>query len=217
MSARKPNGRSSIYQGTDGSWHGRVSMGIKDDSLPDRRHVQAKTQAEVTRKVRELERKRDAGNVERAGKALTVAGWLTIWLDTIAPRSASRSTIDSTYRPKVANWIVPRLGAHRLDRLQPEHLDAFYLWLAEQGLANNTVLQIHRILSRALKVAVMRGRIARNVATLVDAPSAEEVELTPLAAADARKVLNAATGVRNAARWSVALALGLRQCEALGL
>ncbi len=117
----------------------------------------------------------------------------------------------------MTNWILPRLGAHRLDRLQREHLDAFYLWLAEQGLAQNTILQIHRILSRALKVAVMRGRVARNVATLVDAPSAVEIELTPLDAAEARAVLAAATGMRNGARWSVALAAGLRQSEALGL
>jgi integrase len=218
VSTRKPNGRSSIYQGKDGTWHGRVSMGVKDDGSPDRRHVEARAEAEVTRKVRALERKRDAGNVEKAGKPMTLAAWLTLWLDTVAPRTASRSTIDSTYRPKIRNWIIPRLGAHRLDRLQPEHLDSFYIWLQqEQGLAQNTVLQVHRILSRALKVAVMRGRVARNVASLVDAPSAEEIELKPLDAADARSILAATAGTRNGARWSVALALGLRQCEALGL
>ncbi|WP_018640212.1 site-specific integrase [Parafrankia elaeagni] len=36
-------------------------------------------------------------------------------------------------------------------------------------------------------------------------------------ASDARAVLDAAKGQRNAARWSVAPALGLRQGEALGL
>ena len=43
-------------------------------------------------------------------------------------------TLDSTYGPKVRRWIIPQLGKHRLDRLQPEHLDAFYSWLASQGL-----------------------------------------------------------------------------------
>jgi integrase len=38
-----------------------------------------------------------------------------------------------------------------------------------------------------------------------------------LTAAEARMVLVAAEGTRNAARWTVALALGLRQSEALGL
>ena len=37
------------------------------------------------------------------------------------------------------------------------------------GLAPTTILQIHRILSRALKMAVQRGYVARNVTALVDA------------------------------------------------
>jgi integrase len=38
---RAANGRSSIYHGNDGAWHGRVTMGVRDDGCPDRRHVQA--------------------------------------------------------------------------------------------------------------------------------------------------------------------------------
>ncbi len=79
------------------------------------------------------------------------------------------------------------------------------------------VLKVHRILSRALKVALQRGKVARNVCSLVDAPSVQQPEIQPLSAEEARKVLSAAVGKRNAARWSVALALGLRQGEALGL
>ena len=74
-----------------------------------------------------------------------------------------------------------------------------------------------RVISRALEVALQRGRVTRNVATLVDAPSAPKTEIEPLTAADARAILATARGQRNAARWSVALALGLRQGEALGL
>jgi integrase len=66
-------------------------------------------------------------------------------------------------------------------------------------------------------VAAQRGRVARNVATLVDAPSVTRLEVEPYAAAEARNVLRVAEQMRNGARWSVALALGLRQGEALGL
>lgn len=38
MATRKPNGRSSIYLGKDGLWHGWVTIGIKPDGSPDRRH-----------------------------------------------------------------------------------------------------------------------------------------------------------------------------------
>ena len=48
-----------------------------------------------------------------------------------------------------------------------------------------------------------------------DAPM-EEVR-APLGATEARQVLAAARTHRNSARWTVALAMGLRQSEALGL
>ena len=111
---------------------------------------------------------------------LMVGQWMETWLTTIAPRRIRRSTLESTYAPKVRNRIIPGLGKHRLDRLTPEHIERFYTRLEAEGLAPATVLQIHRILSRALKVAMQRGYVARNVATLVDAPSASQDEIEPL-------------------------------------
>jgi site-specific recombinase XerD len=218
MGTRKPNLRSSIYYSeADGRWHGWVVMGTRNDGSQDRRHRSGKTEAEVTRKVRDLELQRDEGKAGKPGKGLTVEAWFRTWLTTIAPRTVSQTTIDSTYEPKIRRWIVPRLGKHRLDRLEPEHLDAFYAWLEEQGLKPNTVLQIHRIMSRALKVAWKRGKVARNVAVLIDAPTGEEVDIEPLSQEEARRILGAAATRRNGARWSVALAMGIRQSEALGL
>ena len=48
---RAPNRSSSAYKGTDGYWHGRVSMGVDDLGKPDRRHVMGASRAEVARKV----------------------------------------------------------------------------------------------------------------------------------------------------------------------
>jgi integrase len=87
----------------------------------------------------------------------------------------------------------------------------------DAGLSSSTVLKIHRILSRALTIAVRRDVVARNVTTLIDAPSPDDTEMEPLSQDEARRVLEAAEAWRNGARWSVALALGIRQGEALGL
>lgn len=216
MRSRVANGRSSIFRGADGRWHGYVSMGSRNDGRADRRHVSAATERGVTGKVRALERQREAGAVATPGRPPTVQDWLQHWLDTIAARRVRPSTL-ATYRTLLRARIIPALGQHRLDRLQPEHVETFYTSALADGLAPASVLQCHRILSRALKVAVQRGRIARNVCTLVDAPSLDRREVEPLTAEDARRILATAEGRRNAARWSVALALGLRQGEALGL
>jgi integrase len=217
MPARKPNRRSSIYLGKDGWWHGWVTIGIKDDGSPDRRHRKARTEAAVTRKVRELELIRDSGHAPGTGRPMTVGQWMETWLTTIAPRRIRQSTLESTYAPKVRNRIIPGIGKHRLDRLSPEHVERFYTRLEAEGLAPATVLQIHRILSRALKVAVQRGYVARNAATLVDAPTASQDEIEPLTLDEALRIMRLAATRRNGTRWSVALALGLQQGEALGL
>jgi hypothetical protein len=51
MGTRRPNRRSSIYLGQDGLWHGWVTVGVKSDGSPDRRHRKGKTEAEVTRQL----------------------------------------------------------------------------------------------------------------------------------------------------------------------
>ena len=64
--------------------------------------------------------------------------------------------------------------------------------MLRRGLSPSTVLKVHRILSRALTIAVRRGRIPRNVATLVDAPSAAPHEIEPLTREEARRILDVA-------------------------
>jgi integrase len=214
---RKPNGRSSIYLSeADGLWHGYVTMGVKDDGSPDRRHRTGKTEAEVTRKVQDLEAKRDANKVDRPGRAPIVEAWMRTYLDDIAARDLEPNTLQS-YWSDTRNWIIPYLGKHRLDRLQPEHLDKLYSRMYAEGKAASHVLKVHRILSRALEIAVRREKVGRNVAKLIDAPGSNETEIEPLTQAEARRILVAAEDRRNGARWTVGLSLGLRQGEALGL
>ncbi len=166
---RKPNGRSSIYLSeTDGKWHGWVTMGLKDDGSPDRRHRTGKTETEVTRKVRDLEAKRDAQKVDKPGRAPTVEAWLTTYFDDIAARELAPNTLAS-YWSAARKWIIPAIGKHRLDRLQPEHLDKVYARMYAADMAPSYVLKVHRIISRALEIAVRREKVNRNVAKLLDA------------------------------------------------
>jgi site-specific recombinase XerD len=86
--------------------------------------------------------------------------------------------------------ITPYLGGQRLDRLQPEHLEQLYNALIEKGLSPTSVLRVHRIISRALKVAMQCQRIHRNVATLVDPPAQRRSEVaTALTIEEATAVL----------------------------
>ncbi|WP_035800514.1 tyrosine-type recombinase/integrase [Kitasatospora mediocidica] len=213
---RQPNLESTIYEGSDGRWHGRVTMGVKADGSPDRRHRSGKTQTEVERKVKALEKARDAGRVTKAGRVPTVETWMTTYLDTIASQKLKPRSLDD-YWSKTRNHIIPGIGKHRLDRLQPEHLDALYAQIRAEGRAASHILKVHRILSRALKIAHRRELIARNVATLLDPPSLEEVDANPFTQEEARRFLQAAMKRPTGLRWAIGVGQGLRQGEALGL
>ncbi|WP_435178751.1 tyrosine-type recombinase/integrase [Actinacidiphila sp. bgisy145] len=213
---RQPNGASSIYLGNDGRWHGRVTVGVKDNGTPDRRHVSRKSRADVTKLVRELEKQRDAGTVRKPGQAWTVKTWLTHWIENIAPIGVSENTITG-YEVAVRVHLIPGLGAHRLIRLEPEHLERFYKKMQASGSKPATAHQAHRTLRVALGEAVRRGHLTVNVAKIAKAPRLEEEEIEPYSVEEVQRILLAAGKRRNAARWVIALALGLRQGEVLGL
>lgn len=216
MSRRRGSGEGAVYQDAAGRWRAVLDLGWRDGKRR-RKYLSGRTRSDVVRQLREAIRATEAGvDLAGQGRAPTLEEWLTYWLDVVASRRVRPSTL-ATYRGYVRNRVVPTLGRYRLDHLHPEHVEKFYRGLEEDGLSATTVLQVHRILSRALKVAVQRGKVHRNVVTLVDAPTVQRAEVQPLTVAEARAVLAAAARRRNAARWSVALALGLRQGEALGL
>lgn len=223
-STRRSDGEGSIYYDKSRDRHvGVLVTGWRDDK-PIRKKVSAKSRAGAATKLRELHEKLQAGQLPQ-GRIPTVDEWMTYWLEQVAAERVRPSTYRG-YETSISCYIRPLLGHHRLDRLTPEHISKAWTHLQTVGrpgaekptpLSPTTALQAHRILARALKVAHQRGVVTRNVATLLDAPTPADTEFEPLTVEEAKTVLATAQGKRNAARWSVALALGLRQGEALGL
>ena len=76
---------------------------------------------------------------------------------------------------------------------------------------------MHRTIRTALGEALRRGYVSRNVATIAKPPRVEVDPVEPYTLDEIRAILTAAQQRRNAARWAIALALGLRQGEVLGL
>ncbi|MET7712321.1 tyrosine-type recombinase/integrase [Streptomyces sp. NPDC005407] len=214
--SRQPNGASSIFQGKDGRWHGYVTVGVKDDGTPDRRHASRKTRTAVTRAVRDLEKQRDSTGVRKAGQTWTVESWLTHWVENIAAPSVSENTIDG-YRVAVYHHLIPGLGAHRLEKLEPEHLERFYKKMQANGSSAGTAHQAHRTVRTALNEAKRRRHLTTNPASIAKAPKVEEEEVEPYSLEEVQRLLLEADKHRNTARWVIALALGLRQGEVLGL
>lgn len=213
---RRPDGTSSIYKGADGKWHGRVTVGVRDDGRPDRRHIERRSESETVKAVRELEKQRESGSVRSPGKAWTVEQWLTHWLDNIAVPSVRYKTANG-YRTAVHRHLIPNLGAHRLDRIQPEHFEKLYVSMIGSGRSPGTAHQVHRTARKAFGEALARGRIMQNPVAIAKAPRVEEAEVEPFDADEIGNLLVTALGRRNGVRFILALALGTRQGETIGL
>ena len=214
MSGRRPNGEGTIYERRDGRWEGAAYVLLPSGGRA-RKRVYGKTRSEVFAKLAELQQKSRSGLPAISGQ-LTMATYLDEWLEMVAKPSVRPSTFYS-YRLYVEDHLIPALGKKRLTRLTPTDVRAFVQAKTTAGLAPATVKQMHAILRAALQHAMREDLVARNVAKLVVVPGGSQGEIVPLSVEEARALLSAAEGTRLYALWAVALAVGLRRGEALGL
>src|SRR5690242_21831452 len=104
-----------------------------------------------------------------------------------------------------------------LAQLQPAMIDDFINRKLAAGLSARTVQYLHGLIRNSLNQAEGWGLVARNVAKLVSAPKQTKKAVQPLQPDEARKLLDIVEGDRLEALYSVALSIGLRRGEALGL
>ena len=175
----------------------------------------ARTRAEAAAKLT-LALKATADGIALPSEQQTVAEFLTAWLEESARRSLRPSTYRS-YRQIVRDHVLPEIGSVRLARLTPQQVQRLINHRLESGLSPQSVVYVRGVLRRALNEALRWGLVTRNVATLVQPPRVRRYEISPLDAEQAQRLLTAIRGDRLEALFSVALAVGLRQGEALGL
>lgn len=109
------------------------------------------------------------------------------------------------------------LGDLRLQAVTVRHVDDLLAAKLDAGYAPRTVQAILHVLRIGLNKAVKKDMLARSVATLADPPSVRRPKVVSLTPEVASAVLAKLRGDRLEALYTVALALGLRLGEALGL
>lgn len=218
-SRRRGLGEGSIYQRSDGRWAASISIA---QALGKRRRVHSyhATQADAIEGLGKLRERAERGEFGESAAAdarrQSLGQFLDAWLeDSVKP--SVRVLTHEQYRQHVKLYLKPLLGSYKLDKLAPQHIRAFIRKKLDDGLSPRTVQLSLVILRRALDQAVEDGLVARNTARLVRAPRVERFDSKTLSLEQARSFLEAAQGERLEPLYSVALTLGLRMGEALGL
>jgi integrase len=152
----------------------------------------------------------------------TVAEFLARWDKDWATSNVSGKTLER-YRQLTAAYIKPNIGAIRIQKLRPVHLNELYGKLLREGghngaaLAPRTVGHCHRVLHRALGHAATWGVVVQNVASVVNPPRVPDSEITILSEDQIAAVLRRFEGTSMRPIVSFLLGTGCRRGEVLAL
>jgi integrase len=186
-------------------------------SLPEgrRQTFSGRSREDVRRQIVEaLHARRDSSGHD--SEAMTLGPYLDMWLERIAKPRIRPQTYKS-FEVNVRVHLKPALGHLPLGAIRPQDVQDVIDAKLRAGLAPKSVRYMHGVLRNALNHAVRWEYIDRNPAALVDGPRVEQHEIQPFSREEAQRFLNAIKGDRLEALYTVALTMGLRQGEALGL
>ena len=212
--AKRGQNEGSIIKRKDERWVARLTVGYEGGSQR-RKCIYGRTREEVSQKLTAALRNRQLG-LPVTNDKITFGQYLDKWLeDSVKPGVRPRTYI--RYSGDVRIHLKPALGKIKLAKLSAPDIQAMLNQKLKSGLSPRSVRHIYAITRRALEVAYKWELVPRNVATLADPPRVQRFEVKPLSPEQARTFLEAARGDRLEALYSVAVPLGLRLGEALGL
>ena len=190
---KQGNGEGSIYQRKDGRWVAQVLM-IEVTGRPQRKYIYGKTRREVAQRLTTTQANLQQG-IAPVPERLTVAQWLTHWLDVAVKPPARRLNTYLGYEVRVRQDIIPALGHHKLAHLQPHHVEGWLQAMRVGKHAPRTIQYAHAVLRVALTHAQRQGLVLRNVAKLVEGVRVVRPEVEPLEPETVNSVLAAVAGV----------------------
>lgn len=212
---RAANGEGSVRFNADRSrWEGRVTVDTDHTGQPVRRMVTGTSERDVRRKMREIINAVDQG-LKPAPRTLTVGDFLDRWLERDIEGHVAEGT-RQFYADIVRLYIKPHVGRKTLAALSPDDVSAMQRKLGAT-LSPRTVASARKVLRAALNEAVRKGMVGRNAAALAKAVKVDAPEGRTLTPDEAQLLLAAVDDHRLRAAFTVALAVGLRLGELLGL
>jgi integrase len=215
MARKRGQNEGSIFQReSDGRWCGVLNLGWENGHRK-RKYFYGATAAEVQEQLLKA-RSDHARGLPVAVERQTIAQYLDQWLEhTLKARAKPRSY--ESFSTIARLHINPAIGKIQLHKLTPQHIQRLLDEKSKEGLSPQTVTNIRTVFRSALSQAVKWNLVSRNSAALVDAPRIPQRKIEPLNPEHARKLLEVASGSRYEAIYTVALTLGLRRGETLGV
>ena len=209
-----PRGAGSVRR-SGSSWQVRVVIdGVQ-------RSFRAPTLAEARARA---DAARNAAEARAHPKSPTIRDWLATWLE--ARRPDLRPQAWRQYEIHARVWLVPVLGDVHLDELRREHWDRLVSAMTQAAghgagpprpLSRTTVRHVSLTLRTALRHAVRHGVLTADPLAMMPAPRRAETRIPILTRQEATRLVEAAVDEPFGAAYVLAVTVGLREGELLGL
>lgn len=204
--------KGSVRKRKDGRWEGRVEL-PPIAGKRKQKYVYADRRQECQRLVNEIIHDIETGSYTDSGK-MTINKYMDDWLER---QKKLAETTKEGYKSYIKNHINKYFYDKKLKSLLPKDIEDFYNYERDLEYAEKTILQIHRILSRAFNDAAKNRLIPYNPCTLIDAPSPQEFKPDVPEIELYYEILEKAAGTRHELPIMLAGLCGLRRSEVFGL
>jgi integrase len=211
MSKRRSRGDGGLHWDESRQrWIATASLGYEPSGRRIIKRASGRTKTAAKEKLKEVLRDHEDG-LAIAPTGYTVAQAVNDWL-TYGLTGRNKSTVDTCTHLRRTH-VLPSLGARKLRDLRAEDVDK---WLAEKAkaLSTRSLAGIRSCLNRAVKRAMARDKVKRNVVELCSVPHGRTGRPSKaLTLAQAKAVLRAAEGSRMYAYVVLSLLTGARPEE----
>lgn len=224
LASNMPNyGNGCIYKSKNKSgkvvWKVNVSLGFDQEGKRKRTQRTAESYSAALKLQREMLSLSLKGDLQqKSGETLKeYALW---WLRTVKSERVKQSTL-ADYEDRLRRSVFPHLGRKPIQELTVRDVETWLHVLRKNGAATRTINGARQVLGAVAKHATRTGVIAKNPVELTDRFSLLSTESTsrhnPWSKEEAEKVLALVEGTEFDLFAHLAIFLGLRRGEILGL
>ena len=222
---RRGRGESAIYEKTrrwkSGKsfkertyWVAVVSEGHDEAGRRRRKMLYAHSQKEAQDALFAYLVRRGGSPSPRA-RAATVAEFAGVFLEdaraNLAPNTAR------SYEGTLTRYVLPTIGAKRLDELDSGDIQHLYRELRKKGISASLLARTHVTLRRLINVAKKRRLIKTSPLEEIEVPRYKRPPAKTLTVKQLKKLFVAAKGNRLEALFVLAATTGMRQGELFAL
>lgn len=213
----------SIFRATNPSGKVVYKVEVPNGYTMNGRRKKIRRTAQTMAEARILQRKLIAdieGNRLAPAREETLQDYALWWLHTVKANHVRYSTA-TDYEDRLRRWVFPYMGRLKLSAIEARTVESWMAELAKKNYSTKTINGARTVLNGVLKHAYVTGQLSRNPVAATSPFRANRDEKTqvkqPWTKEEALQALDAAHGTDFDLFINIALTLGLRRGEMLGL